>query len=119
MHCAPASRLLGIENRVHFTGELCDVSGVLQASDLLVLNSRDEPFGLVLIEAMACGTPVLATRVGGIPEIVTDSENGWLIESGDPAALASTLLELSRNVSRPHASCGESATHNLPQVFVG
>lgn len=94
-----ASRLLGIENRVHFTGELYDVSGALQASDLLVLNSRDEPFGLVLIEAMACGTPVLATRVGGIPEIVTDSENGWLIESGDSAALASTLLELSRNAA--------------------
>ena len=93
------SRVLGIEDHIHFTGELYDVSPVLQASDLLVLNSRDEPFGLVLIEAMACGTPVLATRVGGIPEIVTDSENGWLIESGDTAALASTLLELSRNAA--------------------
>ena len=92
-----ASRAPGIEGRVHFTGELHDVSPALQAADLLVLNSRDEPFGLVLIEAMASGTPVLATRVGGIPEIVTDAENGWLIESGDTNALALKLLELSRS----------------------
>ncbi len=88
-----------LEGRVHFTGELCNVSPALRAADLLVLNSRDEPFGLVLIEAMASGTPVLATRVGGIPEIVTDPENGWLVESGDTAALSSRLLELSRNRS--------------------
>lgn len=92
-----ASRELAIEDRVHFTGELHDVSAALQAADLLVLNSRDEPFGLVLIEAMASGTPVLATRVGGIPEIVTDAENGWLIESGDTGALAAKLLELSQD----------------------
>jgi glycosyltransferase involved in cell wall biosynthesis len=53
----------------------------------------------VLIEAMASGTPVLATRVGGVPEIVTDQENGWLIESGDAEALPLRLLELSRNTS--------------------
>ena len=87
----------GIAARVHFTGERRDVPAVLQAADLLVLNSTDEPFGLVLIEAMSSGTPVLATRVGGIPEIVRDSENGWLVERGDTAHLASKLLELSRN----------------------
>lgn len=86
----------GLADRVHFTGELSDVSEVLQATDLLVLNSHDEPFGLVLIEAMASGTPVLASRVGGIPEIVTDSENGWLVDKEDTAALASKLLELSQ-----------------------
>jgi glycosyltransferase involved in cell wall biosynthesis len=88
-----------IAHRLHFTGELGDVSPVLQAADLLMLNSSDEPFGLVLIEAMASGTPVLATRVGGVPEIVTDQENGWLVESGDTRALPSKLLELSRNRS--------------------
>jgi glycosyltransferase involved in cell wall biosynthesis len=87
----------GIADRLHFAGELRDVSSALQGADLLVLNSRDEPFGLVLIEAMATGTPVLATRVGGIPEIVTDAEDGWLVESGDTAALAMKILDLSQN----------------------
>lgn len=85
----------GLEDRVHFTGELSDVSPALQAADLLVLNSLDEPFGLVLIEAMSSGTPVVATRVGGVAEIVTDQENGWLIDKGDTAALALRLLKLS------------------------
>lgn len=85
----------GLEDRVHFCGERTDVPSVLKGSDLLVLNSRDEPFGLVLVEAMACGTPVLAARVGGIPEIISDAENGWLVEPGNPEALASRLLQLS------------------------
>lgn len=95
LHVAAAAA--GVEDRVHFTGEMHNVPPVLQAADLLVLNSHDEPFGLVLIEAMASGTPVLATRVGGIPEIISDSENGWLVEKGDTAGLASKLLELSRD----------------------
>ena len=81
--------------RIHFTGELSNVSEVLQGSDLLVLNSSQEPFGLVLVEAMSSGTPVIATRVGGIPEIVTDQVNGWLVEKGDSIGLASKLLNLS------------------------
>jgi glycosyltransferase involved in cell wall biosynthesis len=89
----------GISDRVHFTGEVHDVSRVLQAADLLVLNSHREPFGLVLIEAMSSGTPVLATRVDGIPEIVTDSVNGCLVEQGDTAALAAKLLGLSQERS--------------------
>jgi glycosyltransferase involved in cell wall biosynthesis len=86
-----------ISGHVHFTGEMRDVSGLMQAADLLVLNSLQEPFGLVLVEAMSSGTPVLATRVGGIPEIVKDAENGWLIERGDTAGLSRKLLELSQN----------------------
>jgi len=85
----------GLAERVHFTGQLKNVAPALQASDLLVLNSSEEPFGLVLIEAMSCGTPVLATRVGGVPEIVTDGSNGWLIEPGDTIGLSAKLLELS------------------------
>lgn len=84
-----------ISDRVHFTGEREDISSILRSADLLVLNSLEEPFGLVLVEAMSSGTPVLATRVGGIPEIVTDSKSGWLIERNDTAGLASKLLEIS------------------------
>jgi L-malate glycosyltransferase len=89
----------GLADRVHFAGEVRDVSGLLQAADLMVLNSREEPFGLVLVEAMSSGTAVLATRVGGIPEIVRDSENGWLIEKSDTPGLARKLLELSKDRS--------------------
>jgi glycosyltransferase involved in cell wall biosynthesis len=86
-----------MSERVHFLGEIRDVSSLMQASDLLVLNSHEEPFGLVLVEAMSSGTPVLATRVGGIPEIVKDSENGWLIEKSDTAGLSRKMLELSQS----------------------
>ena len=110
-----AAREPGIEHRVHFTGELGDVSPALQAADLLVLNSSDEPFGLVLIEAMASRTPVLATRVGGVPEIVTDRENGWLIESGDPGALPLRLLELSRNRSALAAVAERALNTTCPE----
>jgi glycosyltransferase involved in cell wall biosynthesis len=84
-----------MSDRVHFTGEMRDAAAVLRGADLLVLNSLEEPFGLVLVEAMASGTPVLAARVGGIPEIVTDAVNGWLVEKGDVAGLSRKLVELS------------------------
>jgi glycosyltransferase involved in cell wall biosynthesis len=86
-----------IADSVHFAGQVRNVSALLQSADLLVLNSQEEPFGLVLIEAMSSGTPVLATRAGGIPEIVMDSENGWLVDKSDTAGLAKKLVELSRN----------------------
>ena len=85
---------LGLEAAVYFTGSLKDIPSVLRGCNLLVLNAKVEPFGLVLVEAMACGTPVLATRVGGIPEIVSDNETGFLVSPGDPAALASRLLQI-------------------------
>lgn len=86
-----------VAGSVRFIGQIQDVSALLRAADLLVLNSHEEPFGLVLIEAMSSGTAVLATRVGGIPEIVRDRENGWLVDKGDMAGLAQKLLELAGN----------------------
>ncbi|MGB0064715.1 MAG: glycosyltransferase family 4 protein [Terracidiphilus sp.] len=86
-----------IAGSVRFTGQIEDVSTLLRAADLLVLNSHEEPFGLVLIEAMSSGTAVLATRTGGIPEIVVDAENGWLVDKGDRTGLAQKLVELASN----------------------
>ncbi len=87
---------LGIEERVRLTGARTDVSAVMQALDLLVVNSSIEPFGLVALEAMACNTPVLAAVSGGIPEIIEHGRNGWLIPQGDEQALAGAILYLGR-----------------------
>lgn len=87
---------LGIEGRVRLTGARSDISAVMQALDLLVVNSSVEPFGLVALEAMACDTPVLAAVSGGIPEIIEHGRTGWLIPQGDEEALAAAMLYLGR-----------------------
>jgi glycosyltransferase involved in cell wall biosynthesis len=69
-------------------------AGLMGALDVLVLPSREEPFGTVLAEAMNAGTPVVATRVGGLPEVVEDGVTGRLVEPGDPAALAAAVREV-------------------------
>jgi glycosyltransferase involved in cell wall biosynthesis len=87
---------LGISKKVRILGARSDVGAIMRTLDLLVVNSSAEPFGLVIPEAMACGTPVLATAVDGIPEIITHGENGWLIPAHDEAALTEAILLLQR-----------------------
>jgi len=86
---------LGISTRVKMLGARSDIAEIMQALDLLVINSKAEPFGLVALEAMACGTPVLAAASGGIPEIIRDNENGWLLPAGDEQKLVAALISLS------------------------
>lgn len=74
---------LGLEHDVRFLGKLSAVSDVLRASDLFVLLSASESFGLSALEAMACGVPVLASRVGGLPEVVLDGKTGVLVDPED------------------------------------
>jgi glycosyltransferase involved in cell wall biosynthesis len=69
----------------------------MRAFDLLIVNSRREPFGLTIVEAMLSGTPVLAAAVDGIPEIVRHGESGWLVEAGDRRSLAQAMLMLLQN----------------------
>jgi glycosyltransferase involved in cell wall biosynthesis len=69
-----------------------DGAAVMRHLDVLVAPSRQEPFGTVLAEAMAAGTPVVATRVGGLAEVVADGVTGRLVEPGDPAELAAAVL---------------------------
>jgi glycosyltransferase involved in cell wall biosynthesis len=68
--------------------------GLMRHLDVLVLPSYQEPFGTVLAEAMAVGTPVVATRVDGLPEVVADGVTGRLVEPGDPDGLAAGVLEV-------------------------
>jgi L-malate glycosyltransferase len=74
---------LGIPQRVIFLGKQESVAELLACADLFLLPSATESFGLVALEAMACGVPVIATRVGGLPEVVPDGQAGWLADPGD------------------------------------
>jgi glycosyltransferase involved in cell wall biosynthesis len=98
---------LGIADRVRMLGNREDAPEVITALDLLVINSRREPFGLVACEGMACGTPVLATACDGLPEIITHQRNGWLVPFGDQAEMVSALAFLH---ARPDVRCELTVT---------
>jgi len=90
------SRQLGICDRVRLLGARNDIAAIMQALDLLVINSSAEPFGLVALEAMACGTPVVAAACDGLEEIIEHGVDGWLVPTGDEKTLASAIVSLSR-----------------------
>jgi glycosyltransferase involved in cell wall biosynthesis len=85
---------LGVHDRVLLLGQVDDPGSLLAALDLFALSSRGEGMGSVLLEAAACGVPVVATAAGGLPEVVRHRETGLLAPPGDPAALAGCLVEL-------------------------
>ncbi len=88
---------LKIQDRVKLLGHQENIPKMLKSSDLFVLPSIKEAFGLVLLEAMAAQVPIVATNVGGIPEIVEDRKNGFLVEPRDEDALTQTILMLIKN----------------------
>ena len=85
---------LGVAERTHFVGFQADVRQYIAAMNLVVLPSRSEALGLALLEAMAMGKAVVASAVGGIPEIVADGVTGKLVPPEDPAALSGAIIEL-------------------------
>lgn len=85
---------LGIADRVHFAGHQDDVYPWFDACDIVVHASFGEPFGLVLVEAMALGKPLVATAAGGPTEIVEDGESGLLVPPGDHEAMATAISRL-------------------------
>lgn len=86
-----------------------DGAAVMRHLDVLVAPSRQEPFGTVLAEAMAAGTPVVATRVGGLAEVVADGVTGRLVTPGDPAELAAAVLEVLADRERMSAAARDHA----------
>lgn len=85
---------LGVTPHVRFLGHRSDVPDILRQLHLLVVPSQFEPFGRVVIEAMACGRPVIGSRDGGIPEIIRDGETGYLVPVGDYRWFAMKALEV-------------------------
>lgn len=90
-------RELGLTGRLRFTGFVDDVAMAYKAMDVCVLASIREPFGRVVIEAMACGTPVVATRSGGPEEVIQDGENGILVAAESPEEMARGCLRLAKD----------------------
>jgi glycosyltransferase involved in cell wall biosynthesis len=88
---------MGVTERLQMTGETEDMTSYLAAADVVAVPSRNEGMGRVIVEAMALGLPVVATAVGGIPDVVTDGECGRLVEPEDVDALGAALIELGRD----------------------
>ncbi len=94
---APALELaakLGVTGRVHFLGSFPNVESILGIADIFLLPSSQESFGLSALEAMSCEVPVVASRIGGIPEVVSNGESGFLCDLGDTDDMAGRTLEL-------------------------
>ena len=107
---------VGVADRVHVLGPRRDVPALMHAVDVFAMPSIWEGFGLVLLEAMAAGRPVVASRVATIPEVVVDGETGLLVPPGDPVALAEALAELAHDPERAQR-LGEAGRDRLRQQF--
>ncbi|MFS0722617.1 N-acetyl-alpha-D-glucosaminyl L-malate synthase BshA [Paenibacillus sp. 1P07SE] len=87
-------RDMGLEGKVHYLGKQDDVAQVISLADLMLLPSEKESFGLVALEAMACGVPTIGSQAGGIPELVTHGETGYLSPIGDVESMAANSIRL-------------------------
>ncbi len=94
---AERAEALGVRPRVLFLGKHASVDELISCADLFLLPSSNESFGLAALEAMACGAPVVSSRVGGIPEVVTHGESGFLFEPGAVDEMAAAGVELLRD----------------------
>jgi len=88
---------LGLGSRVHFLGWRDDLETILSGLDVVICSSRNEGTPVALIEAMAAGVPVLSSDVGGVGDLVTHGETGWLVPPADPSALARGIERLLRD----------------------
>jgi N-acetyl-alpha-D-glucosaminyl L-malate synthase BshA len=94
---------LGVAGRIHFLGKQDNVNELLPMADVMLMPSEMESFGLAALEAMACSVPSIATRVGGVPELIDDGVNGLLFPLGDVEAMAEAAIELLRDGDRLRA----------------
>jgi N-acetyl-alpha-D-glucosaminyl L-malate synthase BshA len=107
---------LGIHDRIHFLGKQDRVSELLPLADLMLMPSEMESFGLAALEAMACQTPAIATRVGGVPELITDGIDGLLFPIGDVEAMAQASIALLNDAER-HQSMRKAARKTAQDRF--
>jgi glycosyltransferase involved in cell wall biosynthesis len=109
---------LGIEGSIHLLGERADVAQLLPALDVFVMPSRSEGHSIALLEAAASGLPVVATAVGGNPEIVQDGATGLLVPTEDEGALRAALQSLLGDAPRRHSMAAQARLWAEGQISV-
>jgi glycosyltransferase involved in cell wall biosynthesis len=102
--------------RVKWLGLRSNVQDFMAAFDLCVVPSIEEPLGLVALEALAAGTPVVASRIGGLPEIVRPGENGILVPPRDPRKLAQAIIQMAQSQAE-RARLGENGRQMVQREF--
>ena len=95
--CERLTRQLDLNDKVKFLGKQEGLVEILSCSDLFVIPSQSESFGLAALEAMACGLPVISSSVGGLPELVKHNESGFIAEIGDVERMAKYAIDLLTN----------------------
>lgn len=95
--CEKLARDLGLVNEILFMGKQSELKNILSVSDLFLLPSKEESFGLSALEAMSCGVPVISSNIGGIPEVNIHGETGYLSEVGDVDDMANNCKKLLTN----------------------
>lgn len=109
------ARARGLEGTLHFLSRVPDVAALMKAADIFVMTPRQSVFDVVFLEALAAGLPVIATRVGGIPEIFDDG-SALLVPPEDPQAVASAIEELLKDEPK-RESLAEAASRRLQEKF--
>ncbi|PTL40345.1 N-acetyl-alpha-D-glucosaminyl L-malate synthase BshA [Alkalicoccus saliphilus] len=107
---------LGLKEKVHITGSQKRVAELLSMSDVKLLLSSKESFGLVILEAMACGVPAVGTNIGGIPEVIEHGKSGYICELGDTDKAAEYVMNIFNNPALGR-KMGEAALKRAQTTF--
>ena len=107
---------LSIKANVHFRDTIQQTQEILPAFDVFAMPSLMEGLGLSVMEAQACGIPVVASKVGGLVDLIDDGKSGYLVDANDPMALADRILDIFRNPEVSRAMAKE-ARHNIEKWF--
>ena len=108
---------MGLKEKVHFLGYFEDLPGFLASLDLYVQPSRTEGLGITLLEVLSCGTPAVASAVGGIPEIITCGVHGLLVPPGDARELAAAVIRLAED-EKMRQNLGEKGKKRIKEGFL-